>query len=125
VKFDAQEGLVMIMSEVFGPRGVAVLRLAVDTGATTTVIRKDTMALLGYVPNRSERYVRLATGSGEVSAPIVEIRSIEALGVLKQHFSVVCHTMPGSTALDGVLGFDFMRGRTLTVDFRAADVTLV
>jgi hypothetical protein len=37
--FDASGGLIVIPVEVFGPRASAQLRLALDTGATTTLLR--------------------------------------------------------------------------------------
>ncbi len=37
-QFDPDTGLVIVYSEVFGPSGSIVLRLALDTGATGTMI---------------------------------------------------------------------------------------
>ena len=38
VPFGAREGLIIVPAELFGPFGSAVVRLAVGTGATSTVI---------------------------------------------------------------------------------------
>jgi hypothetical protein len=37
---------------------------------------------------------------------------------------VLCHTLPPSATVDGVLGLDFMRGSRLLVDLRIGEVTL-
>jgi hypothetical protein len=36
--FDPQQGLIIVRTELWGPQGSAVLRLALDTGATATVV---------------------------------------------------------------------------------------
>jgi hypothetical protein len=38
VPLDPQRGLVIVRAELWGPSGSAVLRLALDTGATSTVV---------------------------------------------------------------------------------------
>ena len=39
-------------------------------------------------------------------------------------FPIVCHTLPPSAAVDGVLGLDFFRGTRLVLDFRKGLVTV-
>lgn len=48
--FNANEGLVIVRTEVTGPSGVAVLRLALDTGATSTLINAAMLVSIGYDP---------------------------------------------------------------------------
>ena len=48
--FNAQHGLIIIHAAVDGPSGSAVLRLALDTGATRTVINGAMLVALGYDP---------------------------------------------------------------------------
>ena len=91
IPFHPQHGLVIVQAAVEGPSGSAVLRLALDTGATGTVIN-------------------------------VGMRV--ALGQERTNFPVLGHTLPPSTSIDGVLGLDFVRGQTLTVDFRTGTSTL-
>ena len=38
VSFDPSEGLIVIPAELWGPNGSVVLRVTLDTGATSTVI---------------------------------------------------------------------------------------
>ncbi len=37
---------------------------------------------------------------------------------------IVCHTLPSSAVIDGLLGLDFLRGQSLTIDFRNGLLTL-
>ncbi len=48
--FNANEGLVIVRTEVTGPSGVAVLRLALNTGATSTLINAAMLVSIGYDP---------------------------------------------------------------------------
>ena len=38
--------------------------------------------------------------------------------------SVVCHNLPPSITVDGVLGLDFFRGRRLVIDLYEGIITL-
>lgn len=71
--FDPYQGLVIIAAEMTRPAGSAVLRLALDTGATGALINAGIQT---------------------------------------------------STGIDGILGLGFLRGQTLTVDFRSGRMTL-
>ena len=48
--FDPQQGLIIVPAELWGPSGSAVLRLALDTGATGTVVNTGMLVALGYDP---------------------------------------------------------------------------
>jgi len=122
--FDPKEGLIVVPTRLRGPSGDTVVRLALDTGATGSVVSSDVVVLLGYDPATAPERVRMTTGSGVEFAPRVVIEKIEALGEEQQNFPVVCHTLPSSATVDGVLGLDFFRGRRLVLDFRMGLVTL-
>jgi hypothetical protein len=48
--FDPQQGLIIVQAELEGPSGSAVLRLALDTGATDTLINAGMPVSVGYDP---------------------------------------------------------------------------
>jgi hypothetical protein len=79
---------------------------------------------IGYNPAASPDRVRLTTASGIESAPRVIVEAIEALGETRRNFPLVCHTLPESTAVDGLLGLDFLRGMRLGIDFRTGIIEL-
>ena len=101
-----------------------MIHLAVDTGATQTMINVGPLALVGYDPSLVPDRVQVTTGSGVEYAPRVSVRSIRALGQVRDEFSVLAHTLPASARIDGLLGLDFMKGLTLTIDFNSATVVL-
>jgi hypothetical protein len=122
--FDAQRGLIVIPTRLWGPQGDVVVRLALDTGATRTMINRDPLVFIGYDPAGIGPRVEVTTGSGVEFVPELSIRSVQALLQTRADFAVLCHTLPPSATVDGVLGLDFMRDRRLIVDFRAAAVSL-
>jgi predicted aspartyl protease len=122
--FDPQRGLIVVRAELTGPSGSGVLQLALDTGATTTLVNAAMLAAIGYDPALSADRVRVTTGSGVEFAPRVELQSFTVLGQERYGLQVLGHTLPPSSGVDGLLGLDFLRGLRLTVDFRAGQLRL-
>jgi hypothetical protein len=48
--FDPEQGLVIVRAELWGPTARAVLRLALDTGATATLVNIAMLVAVGYDP---------------------------------------------------------------------------
>jgi hypothetical protein len=124
VSFDPRGDLVVVESTLWGPKGIATLRMALDTGSTSTLVNAGPLVFLGYDPTDSAERVQLATGSRVESAPQLVVDRIDALEQNRLNFRVVCHTLPVSTRLDGLLGLDFMRDQSLRIDFRKGEITL-
>ena len=123
--FDSHQGLIIVRTELAGPSGSAVLRLALDTGATGTLINAAMLTAIGYDPALTPDRFQVTTGSGVEFVPRVILKRIVALEQKRVDFPVLCHTLPQSAGIDGILGLDFLRGLTLTIDFRGGQVALV
>jgi len=122
--FAPQQGLVIVRAELWGPSGSAVLRLALDTGATGTVVNVGMMVSVGYDPALVPNRIQVTTGSGVEFVPRVVLDKLKALGQERIGFPVLCHTLPPGASVDGLLGLDYFRGQSLTIDFRNGRVTL-
>lgn len=48
--FDPQQGLIIVPTELWGLSSSAILRLALDTGATSTMVNTGMLVALGYDP---------------------------------------------------------------------------
>jgi hypothetical protein len=48
--FDPLSGLIVVGAEIIGPSGVAILRLGLDTGATSTVLNVAILVAIGCDP---------------------------------------------------------------------------
>lgn len=122
--FDPRSGLIVVNAELWGPHGSGVLSLALDTGATSTVVSQSRLLQLGYDPTAHSDRVQATTGSGVVFVLRITLSRIAALGQEHADFPVLGHTLPPGAGVDGLLGLDFMRGYRLTVDFRDGHVGL-
>ena len=122
--FDRSLGLVVVPAEVFGPSGSVVLRLAVDTGASQTMINVGLLVAVGYDPSLVPERVQVTTGSGVEYAPRVVVSRMKALGSERERLPVLAHTLPTSAHIDGLLGLDYMGDQTLVSDFRESTVAL-
>jgi hypothetical protein len=123
--FDPQQGLIIVRAELWGPTGSVVLRLALDTGATSTVINIGLLVAVGYDPALAPDRIQITTGSGVEFVPRVPVDRLAALGQERSSFPTLGHTLPPSAGVDGLLGLDFFRGQSLILDFRIGQITLV
>src|SRR4051794_15235359 len=123
--FNAQQGLIIVQTELWGPAGSAVLRLALDTGATGTLVNVGLLVAIGYDPALSPDRVQVTTGSGVEFVPSITLEKIRSLGKDRLGFPVLGHTLPPSAGVDGLLGLDFLRDQSLTLDFRIGRVALI
>ena len=116
--------MLVVRTELFGPLGSVQLRLALDTGASGTLINVGLLVALGYDPALAPNRVQVTTGSGVEYVPRLEVSRLQALGQERTAFPVLAHTLPPSASIDGLLGLDFLRGRVLEIDFVQGRVSL-
>jgi len=124
ITFDPTQGLIVIPTRLHGLQIDTVVRLASDTGATGSMINWDVAVLLGYDPASAKERIQVTTGSGVEFAPRIVVKKVEVLGRSLENFQMLCHTLPPSATVDGLLGLDFFRGVRLVVDLQAGIITL-
>ena len=123
--FDVSLSLVVVTAQLVGPGGAATVFLALDTGATTTVIDASVLTTIGIDLFAPLEMVSITMGNGVEYAPVFALDRVIALEQEQARFPVVAHTLPRSVIVDGVLGLDFLRQQQLIIDFRAGLITLV
>ena len=123
-RFNPREGLVVVRARLRGPSRTVELRMAIDTGATSTLISHAMLTAAGYDPATSPEEIEMVTGSGTESASVIRVQSLRAIGKQMRKLSLVAHTLPPTARIDGVIGLDFLRGEKLTIDFVAGSITL-
>lgn len=123
--FNPKQGLIIIRAEFFGPSGSNILRLALDTDAIGTLVNIGMLVAIGYDPALTANRIQVTTGSGVEYAPLITVDQIITLGQERINFPVLCHTLPPSASVDGLLGLDFLRDQYLTIDFRSGQLKLV
>ena len=117
-RFDPAGGLIMLRASVEGRTGRSpYLHMALDTGASFTVIPWEVADALGFDPAKSRRRIRFMTGSGVELAPVVVVDAMEVLGIRLRHVPVLCHDLPQGSLVDGLLGLSFLKHCRLAIDF--------
>lgn len=123
-RFDPRAGLVVVRAILSGPAGEAIAHLAIDTGATETMISNAALVSLGYDPALSIERRQVTTASTVEFMPRIAVTRLRAIGAEIANFKVLAHTLPTSASVDGVLGLDFLRDRRLIIDFRKGEIDL-
>jgi predicted aspartyl protease len=120
--FNPHAGLIVVRAELTGPGGSGILQLALDTGATTTLINVAMLVALGYDPALSPDRIQVTTGSGVEFVPRIDLQRLTALGLERYGLQVLAHTLPPTSGVDGLLGLDFFRDSRLSLDFRGGQL---
>jgi Aspartyl protease len=101
--------------------------LALDTGATHTVIDLTILLMAGYTMNDVIDIVPMETAKGTIEAYIFNISSFSCLGVSWKDKEVCSYDFLANnvlTTIDGVLGLDFFETCNLNIDFVDSLITV-
>jgi len=85
------------------------LNLALDTGASYTMISTDAALDIGINPAKSKRQIDVTTGSGVILTPVVSVPIFRSLGQEVQNLEVICHDLPSEGVVDGLLVLNFLK----------------
>lgn len=110
-RFDVTGNVVLIDLELTGvlESKTLLLPVALDTGATFTIVPWDAAVDMGYDPSNSTRRQRIFTGSGVEFCPVVTVARIKALGMTIENIDVLRHDLPEGSCVYGLLGLNFLR----------------
>jgi clan AA aspartic protease (TIGR02281 family) len=118
INFDPQLPVIAVDITLESEGGIKRrIRVALDTGATYTLIPWEIAEALGYKPEMSKEKVTLITASGVETAPLIEIKKIKFLGEGLDNVPVVCHDLPPKSYVTGLLGSSFLRHFKITIDY--------
>src|SRR5262245_41222303 len=123
-RFAPLHGLIAVRGLLAGPNGLIGVRLALDTGAIGTILNEATLLSVGYDLSRGLKPTTLTTAGSLGPSSKFVVKSFSALGRTAQDFELIVHTLPHHSALDGLLGLDFLRDQVLTIDFQNGEITL-
>jgi predicted aspartyl protease len=103
-----RRGLRFTNGALHGPTGVVVVELLVDTGAAFSLLSPAILRAIGIDPIQAVAHQRIATANGYIVAPVVIVPRLECLGQRFNQYRVLAHALPFGSALNGVLGMDFL-----------------
>lgn len=122
--FNPYHGLIVVGAQLHGPSSSISLRLALDTGASTTLVGIAPLVTAGYDPALMGDRVQVTTPAGLEFLPRLTIERLSSLGCDRADLAVLGHSLPLRAGVDGLLGLDFLRGQRLSIDFREGAITL-
>lgn len=122
--FDKKFGLVVveICLELSGHR--VVTKAAIDTGSTFTVIHSDIIHFLGTTPEALRGSVHVATAKGMQDIPRVRLDRISSMGKTVRGFEVLCHDLPPTARVQGLLGVNFLQRFQVVINYKRGFVKL-
>ena len=103
------------------------IRLALDTGASDTVIDATALMIAGYNKSNALEETELETAKGIVAADIFDVKTLEVLGIKRRNFQLCSYDFLANnvlTDIDGVLGIDFLMGKKICIDFIRFEITI-
>ncbi len=109
--------ILSVLSEGKG-RSKQKIRMALDTGATFSMIPWNTADILGLEPELSKERIEIITASGVEKAPLVTLKSMVVLGKKIEGTGVVVHDLPPKSYVDGLLGLKSLVELKLKIDFK-------
>lgn len=98
--------------------------VALDTGATTTIIPTEIAFALGYDLANPKEQREMLTASGTVLTELITVRELTAIGETVENIDVLCHNLPGNTAIKGLLGLNFLEHFDLNISFSKGTIEL-
>lgn len=118
-RFDPDAPVIVLTPTITGRNGVKKkISMALDTGATYTMIPWEMAEVLGYEPGLSKERTDMITASGVETVPLLSLESISVLGKTVKGIEVVVHNLPQRSYVDGLLGLSFLRKFNICLDFK-------
>jgi predicted aspartyl protease len=106
---DRKQHLIFCEALIRKGRKEVRLNLALDTGASYTMISSDASLDIGINPAKSKRQIDVTTGSGVILTPVVSVPIFRSLGQEVRNLEVICHDLPSEGIVDGLLGLNFLK----------------
>ncbi len=91
--------------------------MAVDTGATYTMIPIEAAIAIGCYPLSSQRKIEITTGSSIEYVPLIFVPKFRVFGIEIKNMEVVCHNLPPQSPVEGLLGLNFLKEAKVVIDF--------
>ena len=118
----AEAGLLLVYVRLSGPKGSRLVRLALDTGATTTMIPPKAALAVGVNPGRATTFRETLTASGKELIPLVIVPRLQVFESTFRRVTVACHELPSESPIDGLLGLDLLTRLRATIDLTKRSV---
>lgn len=116
-KFNPKQSIIICHAEIAGPKTELFLKMALDTGATYTMVPFEAAEAIGCSPSRSQRKIEITMGSGIEYVPIITVPKFRAFGIEIKNMEVICHNLPTPCPVEGLLGLNFFKEAKIIINF--------
>jgi hypothetical protein len=120
-KLENEDSLIIVKAVLGNDR----LSLALDTGASHTVIDLSTLLLADYDLKDAIDKIPLETGKGVIEAYVFKIKKLTVLGITRHNIEVCSYGFFSNDVLweiHGVLGLDFFKNTDLLISFKRFEI---
>ena len=121
--FDPNAFLLVFPCRVEYQRSI-ILDLALDTGATTTIVCNEALVAIGCTPEALTEFASFGDASATHLVPKINLKSFSLDEAKVENLEVLCYTIPEEHGIDGVIGLNFLRHFNLTLNFNQGILTL-
>ncbi len=115
-KREPESGLIIVSIEIDRK---FELKMVLDTGCTNTTIDSNALHLLGYNLSDTIGTVEIETANGIIKTEVFEVSSFTSLGLTKDNFQIQVYDFLAHgifSDYNGLLGLDFLDGKTFCID---------
>lgn len=116
-RFDPSQNIVICHAEITGPKRELSLKMALDTGATFTMIPIEAALAIGCNPLKARRKIDIITGGSIEYVPVITIPKFRAFGFELRNMEVVIHNLSTQSPVEGLLGLNFLKKAGAVIDF--------
>ncbi len=116
-RFDITREIILCKVKLTNNKQSIISKLAVDTGASFTMISVETALSIDIDPSNAARHIEITTASGVIFAPVIKIPSFECFGIKIKNLEVICHNLPPESCVEGLLGLNFLKAAKVIIDF--------
>ena len=122
LRFEA--GLLIVYARLNGFKDSRLVRLALDTGATATMIPPKAALAIGVNPALATAFRETLTASGKELIPVVVIPQLQVFEHVFRRVTVACHELPSESPIDGLLGLDLLTRLNAVINLSKPSVRL-
>lgn len=118
IPLSRDEPVIVLKVELGGKLGIYKINMALDTGATFTMIPWDVAERLGYDPAGSAERVVIMTASSVEKAPLIVLERVKIFDRKVENIKAVVHDLPPKSRVDGLLGLSFLKHFDIDLHFK-------
>lgn len=117
-KLDTTSGIILCKAKLTNNNKKSIMsKLAVDTGATFTMVSVETALAIDIDPSKSTYHIEINTVNGTILTSVIKIPIFECFGVKIRNLEVICHNLPPESPVEGLLGLNFLKKAMIIINF--------